>query len=59
VRRVREVGGDDTVVAVRGVDAVPPGTIVVPQLFDLRQPGTPYPHDALTAVPGLDALVYQ
>ena len=59
VRRVREVGGDDTVVAVRGIDAAPPGTIVVPQLFDLRLPGTPYPHDALAADPRLEALVYQ
>jgi hypothetical protein len=56
---VREVGGGDTVVVVRGVDAAPPGTVVVPQLFDLRRPGTPYPHDALAADPRLGALVYQ
>jgi hypothetical protein len=59
VRLAREVGGEGTVIAVRGVDAAPPGTIVVPGVFDLRRPGTPYPHDALASDPRLEALVYE
>jgi hypothetical protein len=43
-------------VLARGCDA-PPG-VIVPEVLDLRVPGTPYPHVAFARSPRPDALVY-
>jgi glycosyltransferase involved in cell wall biosynthesis len=59
VASVLAIGGEDTIVAVRGVDQAPAPAIVVPRFVDLREPGTPFPHEALAADPRPAVLVYQ
>jgi hypothetical protein len=59
VRTIRRIGGDDTIIFVRGVDTPPCGVVLVVETLDLRQPGTPFPHDALASVPRPTVLVYE
>lgn len=59
VRKVREIGGDDTIILVRGADDVPPDTIDGSLVIDLRQSDALYPHDALAAHPHSLAFIYQ
>jgi len=59
VELVRKIGGDTTMILVRGVHDAPSDVVVVADTLDLRRPGTPFPHDALAAVPRPEVLVYQ
>jgi hypothetical protein len=59
VELVRKIGGDATIILVRGVHDTTSDVIVVADTLDLRRPGTPFPHDALAAEPRPRALVYQ
>jgi glycosyltransferase involved in cell wall biosynthesis len=56
---VRKVGGDTTMILVRGADDTTADVIVVADTLDLRRPGTRFPHDALAAEPRPQVLVYQ
>lgn len=59
VALVRNVSGDTTMILVAGVDEPTADVTVVANTFDLRRPGTPFPHDALVADPRPRVLVYQ
>jgi len=45
-------------VLARGAGAVAAGSIIVPEVLDLKVPGTPFPHVAFAATPRPQALVY-
>ena len=55
---VRSVGANRLVLA-HGIQNVPSGVIAVNALLDLREPSTPFPHDALRVAARPAALVYQ
>ena len=59
VARLRSVGGESTLILVRGAQAPRDDVVVVPDTFDLRRPGTPLPHDALRASRRPSVLVYE
>lgn len=59
VRLVRAIGGEHTMVLVRGVHAPRSDVLVVTDTLDLRRPGTLFPHAALRANPRPQVLVYQ
>ena len=52
VALVRKINGGDPIILVRGpTDAATADTIAVPEVLDLRRPGTPFPHEALSTDP--------
>jgi glycosyltransferase involved in cell wall biosynthesis len=55
-RDLREQYGSSLTVLARGVEATDP--VIVPDVFDLRVPGTPYPHVAFAGTRRPAALVY-
>ena len=60
VALVRKISRGDPIILVRGAtDSNTPDTIAVPDVLDLRRPGTPFPHEALTAEPSTHVLVFQ
>jgi hypothetical protein len=60
VALVRKISRGDPIILVRGAtDSVSADTIAVPDVLDLRRTGTPFPHEALTAEPSTQVLVFQ